>query len=148
MNICLDLPACFARVKRWLKMDLAIITRSTAAIIRSTGSSKNMETCGHKTAFWCFLHFLHCRDDRHYTIYKSLEGPFVPIEFLTNKQTSQGRSAVDVARDSNHMDLLVEMQQKAWEFLDVTSSGLIPDKDGFLSVFWRGVFLQEKDRVF
>ena len=94
MNMWLDLPACFARVKRWLKMDLAIITRSTAAIIRSTGSSKNMETCGHKTAFWCFLHFLHCRDDRHYTIYKSLEGPFdltnVPIEFLTNKQKARG----------------------------------------------------------
>ena len=28
-------------------------------------------------------------------------------------QEIQGRSAVDVARDSNHMDLLVEMQQKA-----------------------------------
>ena len=94
MNMWLDLPACFARVKRCLKMDLAIITRSTAAIIRSTGSSKNMETCGHKTAFWCFLHFLHCRDDRHYTIYKSLEGPFdltnVPIEFLTSKQKARG----------------------------------------------------------
>eukprot|EP00434_Breviolum_minutum_P042791 symbB.v1.2.038103.t1/scaffold5826.1/size23311/2 len=33
-------------------------------------------------------------------------------------QEIQGRSAVDVARDSNHMDLLVEMQQKAGEFGD------------------------------
>ena len=40
------------------------------------------------------------------TIYsKSLEGP--------STLPRQGRSAVDVARDSNHMDLLVEMQQKA-----------------------------------